>query len=145
MLGSALSLSCMNGFSNHIVTNAEAPLEETELLGLITKLQISLSNGDGKVWATAKNIFTLFPATVSVYVELYYSDNFETDYYRMTLAARDYTYDLDQGNTLTVTASTGGKTRYWKGRIYFKIDDKDWDEKMTNTILVDGDGNYISG
>ena len=43
---------------------------------LFTSLSISLNGGNGKVWATVKNDFTLFPSTVLVIVQLYTSYNY---------------------------------------------------------------------
>lgn len=46
-------------------TNIEE-LNDVEPYGLFTSLSISINGGNGKVWATVKNDFTLFPATVIV-------------------------------------------------------------------------------
>ncbi len=44
--------------------------QEIEPRGWITKLSLSINGGDGQVWGTVKNTFTLFPATVRVYAEI---------------------------------------------------------------------------
>ena len=121
----------------------EAFSEEVEPTGWFTMIALSVYGGNGMVMADVKNAFTLFPATVKVYVELYYSYDFQEDYKCMTHAARGYTEDLDMGKTISVNASTEGETRYWKGRTYYQKDGDEWIEKLTDTVLIDGYGNLI--
>ena len=59
----------------------------------------------------------------------------------MTLVASNYIYDLDQGETLSVTASTEGRQSFWKARARYKIDNKPWQERLSETVLFDKDGN----
>ena len=127
------------------VPRKEASAAEAEPLGLFTKLSLSLDGGNGDVWATAENEFTLLPATVTVYLELYYSKSYQEDYRNMIYVGQNYIYDLDQGETLQYSASTEREQRYWKARIRYKVDSDDWKEKVTTTVLFDGAGNYISG
>lgn len=119
--------------------DADMPVER----GLYTSLSLSINCGDGKVWATAKNDFTLFPSTVYVYVELYSSDTYIEDYGNMRLNARTSIPDLNMGNSITATYYTYGRQQYWVARMHYKIDNKAWEEKVTNPILVDGDGNLV--
>lgn len=142
IVGLTLTTTCFCTTPLQVKANAD---EEIEPLGWFTSISITINCGDRKVWATAKNSFTLFPSIVQVYVELYYSYEFEENYQYMTLVAKEYIGDLDQGNTLTVTATTNGETLYWKARVNFKRDNNVWKEQVTDTFLIDGDGNYISG
>ena len=59
----------------------------------------------------------------------------------MTLIASNNIYDLDQGETLSVTASTEGRQSFWKARASYKIDNKPWQERLSETVLFDKDGN----
>ena len=114
--------------------------EGVEPLGLYTDLQFSLHGENGQVQASVKNKFTLLPSTVTVNIELYRSDSFKESVADMTLAASNYIYDLDQGKTITATASTDGKQSYWKARAYYKVDNKPWQETFSETVLFTADG-----
>jgi len=111
--------------------------------GIFTSLSVSLNCGDGMVWATARNDMTLFPATVSVYVELYSSVEYQSSYLKMTQESYSYTSDLDMGETLTATVATGGVQKYWMARIYYRVDNKDWSEKTTSVQLISGAGEAL--
>ncbi len=108
--------------------------------GIYTKLNFSLYGEYGQVMITVRNKFTLFPATVTVNLELYRSDTYQEDFLNMTLVATNYIYDLDQGETLTASASTNGKQNYWKARAYYKVDKKDIQEYISDTKLFNADG-----
>lgn len=90
-----------------------------------------------------KNDFTLFPATVIVIVELYSSDTYYESYTQMTLTSRNTIDDLNMGNTIKAEASTGGVQKYWQARMRYKIDNKAWEERVTDSLLYDANGNYI--
>lgn len=126
---------------NNSVTNIEN--EDISTYGLYTDLRFSLDGGNGKVWASVKNKFTLFPATVTVYIYLFSSDTYCENYQDMTLVAQNYIYDLDQGNTVTATASTNLQQKYWKYRAYYQIDNKGWQENISDTLLFDEYGVLI--
>lgn len=108
--------------------------------GLFTSLTLTIDGSNGYVWATAENTFTLFPASVAVVVEIYSSDTYQDSHSNMVLENKQYINDLDMGKKITAKASTNGIQRYWKGRMYYKIDNKDWQEKVTKTWLCDADG-----
>ena len=110
-------------------------------LGIYTDLQFVLNGENGTVTASVKNKFTLFPSTVTVNLELYRSQKYEDNVSAMTLVASNYIYDLDQGETLSVTASTEGRQSFWKARARYKIDNKPWQERLSETVLFDKDGN----
>ena len=44
-----------------------------EARGILTSLTLSTGGGNGSVWASVKNNFTLFPSVIIVYLELYSS------------------------------------------------------------------------
>ena len=114
--------------------------EEVTPRGIYTKMDFAVDGGNGKVWLTAKNQFTLFPSTVTVTVELYRADTYQEDFANMTLVASNYIYDLDQGETLTATASTDGKQSYWKAKGRYKRDSSDWVEVVFDTVLFNANG-----
>ena len=112
-------------------------------LGIYTDLQFALNGENGTVTASVKNKFTLFPSTVTVNIELYkfhmYSENFD----KMILMESKQVYDLDQGETLSVSAPTNGWKRYWKARVRYKIDNNVWQENISETVLLDENGSKM--
>lgn len=143
LLCTLFSFVFLFGFFSVPTQKANAEESEIEPLGIYTKMTLSINGGNGQVWATAKNVFTLFPATVQVYVEIYYSYEYQESYTNMTLAERNYIYDLDQGKTIQAVGNTNGQTMYWQARARYKADSADWKELVTSTLLYDGDGNYL--
>lgn len=135
---------------NGIVANAAQDelsyyenVEEAETRGIYTSLSLSMDGGSGRVWATAKNDLTIFPSTVKVTVELYCSDVYYASYEKMTLVAQNSIEDLNMGESITVNYSTGGKQKYWQGRMVYKIDNKFPETKVTQTMIFDANGNFI--
>ena len=92
---------------------------------------------------TVKNKFTLFPAVIVVYVELYSSETYTEDYTKMTLEGRNSTLDLNQGKSLEIRVPTGGKQKYWKARMRYKMDDRDWEERETVSVLYGANGELL--
>ena len=117
--------------------------EDISTRGLFTSLSLSINGGDGKVWATVRNDITIFPATVQVIVEIYYSEEYQESYENMTVADRQATTDLNMGKTIVAEASTNGRELYWQGRMRFKIDNKAWETRSTGTIHCGPDGEYL--
>ena len=111
--------------------------------GLFVTVSISINGGNGQVWTTAQHEFSLFSTTVEIYVFLYYSTTFTTDYQDMTLACYSYASNLGRGDTLTATASTGGEQRYWIGRMYYSIDNREWESRIVGPKLYSSTGVYI--
>lgn len=139
----ALTMSTdVNALSVYAVGD-DSSLDATEptTRGLYTALSLSINGGNSRVWATVKNDFTLFPATVIVVVELYSSNTYYEDYRQMTLISRNTTPDLDMGDTIRAEASTGGVQKYWQARMRYKVDNNAWAEKVTDSLLYDGNGN----
>lgn len=124
-------------------TTENALVDETAEPLLFTSLTISLNGGDGKVWATVKNEFTLFPSTVLVIVQLYYSYTYCESYTDMVLISENSSTDLDIGKTVIAEASTDGEQKYWMGRMRYKIDGGSWKEKTVGVLLYSADGEYI--
>lgn len=118
-------------------------VEEAETRGIYTSLSLSIDGGNGRIWATAKNDLTIFPSTVKVTVELYCSDVYYSSYEKMTLAAQNSIDDLNMGESITVDCSTGGKQKYWQGRMVYKIDNKAPVSKVTLIMIFDANGNFI--
>ena len=117
--------------------------ESIEARGIFTNLSLYLDGDNGTISAIVKNQFTLLPAQVRVYVELYCSDTYQDSYEKMELVLRNYTADLNMGDTISVTASTNGETKYWLGRINSRMDNNDWQTKTTGCFLFDGNGNLV--
>ena len=93
---------------------ADVPVEEpytveAEERGLFTKLELSIEGGGGYVRAKVRNVFTLFPSTIVVHLELYCSDTYTEDYTEMNMKSAAFTPDLDQGNSIDVSARTYGR------------------------------------
>lgn len=134
---------------NGIVANAAQDemsnenVEGVETRGIYTSLSLSIDGGNGRIWATAKNEVTIFPSTVRVTVELYCSDVYCASYENMTLAASNSISDLNMGESITVNCSTGGKQKYWQGRMVYKIDNKAPESKVTMVMIFDANGNFI--
>ena len=117
--------------------------EGVEPRGLFVNVSIALDCGNGKVWVTAKNEFTLFPATVKVELELYSSDAYCSSYEQMTLVDKKTVDDLNIGESFNAEAFTEGKTKYWCGRMKYRVDKKDWKTSVTGIYQIDGNGNVI--
>ena len=112
--------------------------EESATHSIITKLNLNIDFSGDKAVAKVKNTFTLFPATATVYVYLYYSADFTDDYTAMTELANNYTPDLDMGKTLTASASTVNRGGYYLARMRYKIDSREWNESVTDVYYRDG-------
>lgn len=111
--------------------------------GLFTSLSLAINGGDGMIWATVKNDFTLLPSTVVVIVELYCSDTYYESHEDMELVSINSTEDLNMGKTITAEASTGGVQKYWQGRMRYKVDKKGWQSETTGTMKYSAEGEYL--
>lgn len=119
----------------------EVQEEEVSPRGWMTYLSLSMGGeGNGEIWAETGNVFTLFPSTIKVYLQLYSSYTFQESYSTMTLENQVYTPDLNMGETLRVTAPTGGEQKYWLARIWYRFDERDWESKVTDILLYSADG-----
>lgn len=140
-----LSLTCC--FVNSNSANAavkDDSSNEAQPLGLMTNISLSLGANSEKVWARAHNDFTLGISTVQVFVYLYSSLEYQDDYKQMTLEASDYIKDLNINKSLEVSSPINGVQKYWKARVEFKLDNKDWNNKETKTYQIDINGNVVA-
>ncbi len=132
-----------------VLTNA-TEVEKTDLReespqhGLFTALSLSMMGEDGEIVATAKNKLTILPSNVQVALELYYSEACPTSFAGMTFIDKNFVADLNMGESLTVSAPTNGEQYWWAARIYYKIDSKSWQEKVTNIYLFDKEGKALN-
>lgn len=125
-------------------TLAQTQSDEPETRGLYTRLTLTLDKySNGYLIATAKNEFTLGFSVIQVIVEIYSAYEICDDYNDMILEARIATDDLNIYETLSVTCSTGGISRYWCAVMKYKHDDKNWETKSTAVVLLDAYGNKI--
>lgn len=132
---------CTIGTTANAATTDSSP--DAETLGLMTKLSLDMGSSEGKVWATVHNDFTLGMSTVEVYVELYSSLTYQSSYKDMTLESQNHIGDLNINKTLRTTAPIDGVQRYWRARMRYKVDKKDWATKETATVLVDVNGKVV--
>lgn len=144
----ALTLFSINN-KTYVKADTDLPTDETEtesgveLYGLFTSLTLSIDGGNGEIWADVYNSITIFPAVVYVIVQLYSSDTYQESYQNMNLVSANSINDLNMGQTLTTRVSTNGEQKYWKARMYYRMDSKDWVEKVTKTMLFSADGMYL--
>lgn len=147
ILLSILFLWAAFGFSRSAATAEAAavqPQEEpAETQGLYVVLRLALTSDGDVIYSTVTNTFTLFPSTVYVIVELYYSEEYYESYSDMTLAARNTIADLDQGESISASASTGGKQLWWQARMRYKKDNDTWKEMYTNSYEYAADGTLL--
>lgn len=135
-----IALSSVGATASAATTN---PTPDAEPLGLYTKISLSLGVSGTNVWAKAHNDFTLGMSTIQVYVELYSSLTYQDSCANMTLESKNYIGDLNINATLETTAPIDGVQRYWRARVNYKLDKKDWVSKETETCLYDINGNLI--
>lgn len=143
-----VSLFSINGYK---IAKAEtmSDKEPTELQEIVTPrlfttLNLGIGSKDGRIYGSVTNTFTLGFSTVRVYIELYSSYTYQESYTTMTFESRNYIADLDIGESIETSASTGSETKYWLARTRYRINSGDWEEKVTSLWLFDGDGNVIS-
>ena len=122
---------------------AETMQDSVEPKGIFTSLSLYMEVGNGQVSSVCKNQLTIFPAEVKVYIELYCSDTYQESYTTMNLVEMIYTPDLNMGSTISATGNINGQTKYWQGRVRYRIDSNAWEARNTGTICVDGNGNII--
>lgn len=109
--------------------------EESPQRGWFVTVNISINGDENTVWTTAKHEFSIFSSTVIVYLYLYCSDTYQESYTNMTLVSSNYSSNLTLGNSITASGSTGGVPKYWLGRMYYKIDNGNWQESVTGAEL----------
>lgn len=113
--------------------------------GLFAVIKLDLvGDSNGTICATASNTFTLFPSTIPVTVELYYSSTYQTDYTNMTLVSSHSTHDLDMGSSIIAASSTNGEARYWYARAKYRVDDGEWSYLTAGPEYYDANGTFVS-
>lgn len=125
-------------------SKAETNKEKSETTrGWFVTITLNISGGNGQIFATAKNEFELFNTTAKVVVQLYCSDTYQENHILMTLVTTNSVEDLGKGQSVAASAFTNGQQKYWLARMRYKIDNRDWQEKCTGTILFDANGNQL--
>ena len=123
---------------NSMVFAAEEKIEER---GLFVSVSIELKgNGNGTVSAIAENRFTLGNTVLMVRVELYASETMPMYYTDMELVASNSIGDLNIFKSISTTASTEGKAKYWCARVQYKKDSDGWTSKETSILYYNANG-----
>ena len=118
--------------------------QSVEGRGLLVAVSIELKgNGNGTVSAIAENRFTLGNTVLMVIVELYASETMPMYYTDMELVASNSTGDLNIFDSISTTASTGGRAKYWCARVQYKKDSDAWTSKETNILYYDASGTVV--
>lgn len=149
LLAFACAAFCFAGVASFTVAEAKsvehaADAEVEAERGIATSLTLDIGGENGQIWAKVKNQFTLFPSVIAVYVELYSSKTYQESHTAMELEGRKYIADLNMGETLELSVSTGGEQKYWMARARYKFDDRDWVEKTTDALLYSAAGVCLS-
>lgn len=139
LTGSAFCFLC-GGKAN---AETDGEISQVKTHGIMTQLSIEIGDGRGIVWARVHNDFTFGVSTIEVKIELYSSLTYQEDHNLMVLENCNYIDDLNIRKTLETSAMTDGVKKYWRARIVYKFDDKDWVSKETRTWLFDVDGRAI--
>lgn len=116
--------------------------DDVQTRGIYVSVSIELKgNGDGTVSAIAENRFTLGSTVLQVFVELYASETFPYDISEMKKVGSYYSSDLNIFESISTTASTEGKAKYWCAKVMYNKDNKGWESKNTAILLYDANGN----
>ncbi|MDE5549200.1 MAG: hypothetical protein K2J13_03005 [Clostridia bacterium] len=141
-----LLLFCTCCFINNTSASAATKGDTSDVAepyGLITQISLTLGTNSDSVWAKARNDFTLGNSTVEVYIYLYSSLESQEDTRNMTLENTAYIGDLNINKSLEISAPINGEQRYWRARVEYRMDNKDWKSKETATHLIDANGKVI--
>lgn len=111
---------------------------------LITKLTDTLLSNCNNMVYRVKNTFTFISSTVEIYIDLYSSLTYETDYTKMKCESSNHIDDLNMGEALEVFSPINGVQRYWMGRLRYRCNNSGWKEKFTSTHLIDINGNKVN-
>lgn len=143
LLGALCTVALMAGVFGSVTAFADSNESEAEPYGIFTRLSVKLVGSGGVMSAVATNELTLLPSTVELHVELYRSTTYQEDCANMECVARNYTPDLNMGDTISASYSTGYEQWYWQGRIYYSFDQQEWKWVVTGCYLADGLGGLI--
>lgn len=125
------------------VKTAEAMQALSEPRGIYTKIELTLSGGDGAVYATATNVLTIGFSEVQVILEMYASSTPQSDYLDMSLVGRNSITDLNMGDSLVLRVETRGVPRYWMARMTYQKDNGSWKEAVTKCRQANSLGEFI--
>lgn len=117
--------------------------EDVETRGLVAVVSLSISGGNGMITATAKNEFTLGNSTVRIRLLMYSSYDFQEYHSDMELVDEAIKSDLNIFKTFSLSVPTNGEQKFWMARMRYKVDDNDWQEKVTNCILYSAEGEEL--
>ncbi len=142
LVASILILFCVCCFMNGNTANADAQDEsgDAQTRGLMTRVTVSIGSYGDIMYARATNDLTIGLSTVQVYVYLYSSPNYQYTYRNMDLEKVGYTADLNWREKIEILVPINGEEKYWRARMQYKLDSKDWVSVETNTYLVNADG-----
>ncbi|MDE5655427.1 MAG: hypothetical protein K2I46_07500 [Clostridia bacterium] len=121
----------------------ESSDSEVEARGLMTTISLDIGSDGTNVWAEAHNEFTLGKSTIQVYVFIYSSLTYQESYKDMKLENQKFIGDLDIYKSVITSAPINGVQRFWKARMMYKLDNKDWVAKETVALLVDVNGKLV--
>ena len=140
-----LTISCcfINGNSANAAVKDDSS-NEAQPLGLMTKISLTIDANSESVLAIAHNDFTLGMSTVQVYVYLYSSLDYQENCSNMTLESYAYINDLNINQSLETSSAINGVQRYWRARVEFKLDNKEWNSSETKTYIIDVNGNVVA-
>ena len=77
-------------------------------------------------------------------MELYSSTTYQESCNNMTFAGSNYIDDLNMYQSIEILSSINGEQKYWKAKVRYKLDNKEWKSQETRTILVSADGKILN-
>ena len=138
-----LCMCMFTGFASADAQSSDDMQDSDVAPNILLSFSLAINGGDGRVYGSAKNEFTLFPSTVYARVELYRSVERNYSYENMELVSVNSTNDLNMGETLEASFPTDYEQWYWQGRIYYSFDHQAWKSVVTGCYLADGLGGII--
>ena len=76
-------------------------------------------------------------------VYLFTSSTYADSCSLMKFECSNYIADLNINKTIQTSAPINGEQKYWRAKMMYKMDNKDWVIKESITYLVDANGNVI--
>lgn len=110
---------------------------------LFTTMALSIGAENGEVYARLQNPVSIGFGKIQVYVQLFSSLEYPISYIEMDLEVQTYDDDLKMNETIRIAAPINGVERFWMARAYYRLNDSEWKEKVTNVWLVDVNGNGV--
>lgn len=138
-----LCMCMFTGFASADEQSSDDMQDSDVAPNILLSFSLAINGGDGRVYGSAKNEFTLFPSTVYARVELYRSVERNYSYENMELVSVNSTNDLNMGETIIAEYPTNGVEAYWVARCVYRDGSGDWQEKYTKSCHCDGNGDLI--